>query len=323
MLTGKHLIAGEWVCTGATFASEPAHGSSHDISLGTGELVDTAVAEDEAAFATYGWSSGAERATFLRKIADEIDARGDAITEIDTQETSLPEVPQQGEPGRTVGQLRLFADRIQAGWAASLKMGAGPFCTNPGIATIIYGSQAEVFQATAESGLSSAANQTMRTDGNAAAYRDGDSRVATGTGVSKVMSTRCEAPDAAPYLFTVSGDDWLADQKLQEKGFGPLGIIVRAIDGNPTCTIHLGAGDKPDARALPPRPERKAGRLLTNGFPKGVDVCDSMVHGGPYPASTNVGATSLGTLSIRRFLCPACYQDIPTELLPEKPRGRK
>lgn len=498
MLTGKHLIAGEWVGADATFSSEPAHGPSHDYSVGTTSLVDSAVESAEAAFSTFGWSSRSERAALLRKIAEEIDARGDAITEIGTQETGLPEARLQGERGRTVGQLRLFADHIEAGdyldmrhdpampdraplprpdlrmiqrplgpvavfgasnfplafsvaggdtaaalaagcpvvakghsahpgtgeivaqaidaaikatgvhpgvfslvqggkrdvgtrlvqhpliravgftgslaggralfdlcaqrdepipffgelgsvnpmfilpraaaargaeigagWSASLTMGAGQFCTNPGIAVIMDGPDADAFQMAAETGLSAVAEQTMLTDGIAAAYRDGVSRVAAGTGVSKIMGTSCKTRDAAPYLFAVSGDDWLADHKLQEEVFGPLGIIVRvsdtsqmqriarAIEGQLTCTLHLDAGDKPEAQALLPLLERKAGRLLANSFPTGVEVCGSMVHGGPYPASTNFGATSVGTLSIRRFLRPVCYQDIPTDLLPE------
>ncbi|WP_419740794.1 aldehyde dehydrogenase (NADP(+)) [Ruegeria sp.] len=498
MLTGKHLIAGEWVGADATFASEPAHGPSHDFAVGTPALVDLAVDAAEEAFASFGWSTRAERAALLRKIADEIDARGNAITEIGTQETGLPEARLQGERGRTVGQLRLFADHIEAGdyldmrhdlampdraplpcpdlrmiqrplgpvavfgasnfplafsvaggdtaaalaagcpivvkghsahpgtgeivaqaidasikatgvhpgvfslvqggkrdvgtrlvkhpliravgftgslaggralfdlcaqrdepipffgelgsvnpmfilpqaaaargaeigtgWSGSLTMGAGQFCTNPGIAVVIDGPEADEFQSAAETGLSSVAEQTMLTDGIAEAYRQGVSRVAAGTGVAQIMGTSCATRDAAPYLFTVSGDDWLADHKLQEEVFGPLGIVVRvrdtaqmqqiarAIEGQLTCTLHLDPGDKSDAQALLPLLERKAGRLLANSFPTGVEVCDSMVHGGPYPASTNFGATSVGTLSIRRFLRPVCYQDIPTDLLPE------
>jgi len=76
-------------------------------------------------------------------------------------------------------------------------------------------------------------------------------------------------------------------------------------------------GDTADARALLPILERKAGRVLVNGFPTGVEVADTMVHGGPYPASTNFGATSVGTLSIRRFLRPVCYQNIPQGVLPD------
>lgn len=499
MLTGKHLIAGEWVASQNTFSSEPAHGPSHAFSIGTPSHVDAAVEAAEEAFASFGWSSRTERAALLRKIADEIDARGAEITEIGTQETGLPEARLEGERGRTVGQLRLFADHIEkgdyldlrhdpamperaplprpelrmiqrpigpvavfgasnfplafstaggdtaaalaagcpvvvkghsahpgtgeivaqaidaaikdagvhpgvfslvqggkrdvgtrlvqhpliravgftgslgggralfdlcaqreepipffgelgsvnpmfllpsavanrgaaigTGWAASLTMGAGQFCTNPGIAIVVAGDDANAFQAAAEDALSSVAEQTMLTDGIADAYRGGVSRVSAGTGVQQVIGTSCETREAAPYLFTVTGSDWLQDKALQEEVFGPLGIIVRAddtdqmlqiartIEGQLTCTIHLDEDDKPLSRALLPLLERKAGRLLANSFPTGVEVCDSMVHGGPYPASTNFGATSVGTLSIRRFLRPVCYQDIPADLLPEE-----
>jgi NADP-dependent aldehyde dehydrogenase len=75
--------------------------------------------------------------------------------------------------------------------------------------------------------------------------------------------------------------------------------------------------DTDTARSLVAVLERKAGRLLVNGFPTGVEVVDSQVHGGPYPASTNFGATSVGTLSIRRFLRPVAYQNVPADLLPQ------
>lgn len=499
MLTGKHLIAGEWVSGENTFTSEPAHGPSHDFSVGTPQHVDDAVAAAEEAFLSFGWSAREERATLLRRIADEIDARGDAITEIGSQETGLPTARLEGERGRTTGQLRLFADHIEKGeyldlrhdpalpdraplprpdlrmiqrpigpvavfgasnfplafstaggdtaaalaagcpvvvkghsahpgtgeivaqaidaalkaldmhpgifsmvqggkrdvgtrlvqhplikavgftgslgggralfdlcasrpepipffgelgsvnpmfvmpaavsargaalgeaWAGSLTMGAGQFCTNPGIAVVIAGDDADAFEAAAKEALGGIAEQTMLTDGIAAAYRDGTKRVAAGTGVTQVMGTACETRDAAPYLFAVTGDDWLADTALQEEVFGPLGIVVRVkdldqmltiarkIEGQLTCTIHMDQGDAADAQRLLPLLERKAGRILANGFPTGVEVSDTMVHGGPYPASTNFGATSVGTLSIRRFLRPVCYQNIPTEMLPEK-----
>jgi NADP-dependent aldehyde dehydrogenase len=76
-------------------------------------------------------------------------------------------------------------------------------------------------------------------------------------------------------------------------------------------------GDTDLARRLLPVLERKAGRVLVNGFPTGVEVSDTMVHGGPYPASTNFGATSVGTLAIRRFLRPVCYQNLPASILPD------
>ena len=115
MLTGKHLIAGDWVGAEATFASDPAHGPSHEFAVGTLGQMDTAAEAAEEAFASFGWSNRSERAALLRRIAEEIDARGDGITQIGTQETGLPEARLQGERGRTVGQLRLFADHIEQG----------------------------------------------------------------------------------------------------------------------------------------------------------------------------------------------------------------
>jgi len=92
--------------------------------------------------------------------------------------------------------------------------------------------------------------------------------------------------------------------------------LAQQLEGQLTCTLHLSEADYDSARALLPILERKAGRVLANAFPTGVEVCDTMVHGGPYPASTNFGATSVGTLSIRRFLRPVCYQNIPAQILP-------
>jgi NADP-dependent aldehyde dehydrogenase len=127
----------------------------------------------------------------------------------------------------------------------------------------------------------------------------------------------------------VSAKDWLADHSLAEEVFGPLGLVVRAaspqemlaiaasLQGQLTCTLHLDEADTDLARSLLPILERKAGRILANGFPTGVEVVDAQVHGGPYPASTNFGATSVGTLSIRRWLRPVAYQNLPEALLPQ------
>jgi len=92
--------------------------------------------------------------------------------------------------------------------------------------------------------------------------------------------------------------------------------VAKSLQGQLTCTLHMDADDADLAQSLLPILERKAGRILANGFPTGVEVCDAMVHGGPYPASTNFGATSVGTLAIRRFLRPVSYQNLPEAILP-------
>ncbi|WP_370207749.1 aldehyde dehydrogenase (NADP(+)) [Pararhodobacter marinus] len=219
-------------------------------------------------------------------------------------------------------------EAIAQGWAGSLSMGAGQFCTNPGIAVVIEGPEAQAFSDAARVALGAVGPQVMLTDGIADAYRKGRDRVRGSAGVRELLTSVCDRRNATPYLYEVSGDDWLANHALGEEVFGPLGMIVtvrdagqmeqiaRALDGQLTCTLHLDEGDTALARRLMPVLERKAGRLLVNGFPTGVEVCDAMVHGGPYPASTNFGATSVGTLSIRRFLRPVCYQNLPEALLP-------
>lgn len=92
--------------------------------------------------------------------------------------------------------------------------------------------------------------------------------------------------------------------------------LAQTFQGQLTAAIQMDEGDLADALKLRPTLERKVGRLLVNGFSTGVEVVDAMVHGGPYPASTNFGATSVGTLSIRRFLRPVAYQNLPAALLP-------
>ncbi len=144
-----------------------------------------------------------------------------------------------------------------------------------------------------------------------------------------VLTTTCNLRNATPYLYRVAGKDWVANHALAEEVFGPLGLIVtvdsteemlevaKSFEGQLTATMHLDAGDAELARKLLPILERKAGRVLANGFPTGVEVSEAMVHGGPYPASTNFGATSVGTMSIRRFMRPVSYQNIPSDVLPE------
>lgn len=226
--------------------------------------------------------------------------------------------------------LAVRGAEIAVGWAGSLTMGAGQFCTNPGIAVAIDGAAADAFAEAAAAALSETAPQIMLTDGIARAYRIGRDRVARTAGVQELLTSVCDMRNATPYLYRTTGTAWLADETLGEEVFGPLGLIVtvedegemeavaKSLKGQLTCTLHLDDGDTDLAGRLLPILERKAGRVLANGFPTGVEVAEAMVHGGPYPASTNFGHTSVGTLSIRRWLRPVCYQNMPEALLPEE-----
>lgn len=216
---------------------------------------------------------------------------------------------------------------IGAGWAGSLTMGAGQFCTNPGIA-VVREDQAAIIIEAMTAALAQVGAQVMLTDGIASAYRSGRERIAGAPGVRELLTSACQQREATPCLYLVSGREWLHNQVLTEEVFGPFGLVVtassieemveiaRSFRGQLTATLHMDVGDAAIARMLLPILERRAGRILANGYPTGVEVCDAMVHGGPYPASTNFGATSVGTFAIRRFMRPVCYQSIPTDLMP-------
>lgn len=494
-MDGHSLIAGTWTGGPDTFQSAPATGTPKTYAKGTPQLVDQACAAAEDAFWSYGYASREDRAVFLDTIADEIEARGAAITEIGCTETGLPAGRLDGERGRTTGQLRLFASHIRdggyldhrhdpalpdrqplprpdlhmiqrpigpvavfgasnfplafstaggdtaaalaagcpvvvkghpahpgtgeiiaeaidaartkldlhpgvfsfvhdggnevgaalvqhplikavgftgslrggralfdlcaarpepipffgelgsinpmflmpgalaargadiaAGWAGSLTMGAGQFCTNPGVAVLRAGADADAFITAAGQALKDAAAQTMLTDGIAQAFRTGRDAVASTAGVDTIVSGTADTRSASAFLYATSAANFLANPTLAHEVFGPLGLAVvadtdaevetlaKSFDGQLTATIHMDAKDTDAAAHLLPILERKAGRILFNGFPTGVEVADGMVHGGPYPASTNFGATSVGTLSIRRFLRPVCYQNLPAGL---------
>ena len=497
MITGKHLIAGNWIGGGDSFKSSPLDGPSYEFSLGTPTLIDKAVKAAEDSFSSYGFTTRNERAIFLNKIADEIDKRGDEISKIGSQETGLPVARLEGERSRTVGQLRLFADHIEngdyldrrydkalpnrsplprpdlyllqrpvgpvavfgasnfplafsvaggdtaaalaagcpvivkghsahpgtseiiaqaihesikvcnihpgtvsvvqggsrevgqalvkhplikavgftgsyaggkalydlcvareepipffgelgsvnpmfilpqaianrgeeiaSGWVGSLTMGAGQFCTNPGIAIVIDCADAEKFINDVTTMLSKVDSQMMLTDGISESFRTACERMTSFDAVGQLNNPVKVSRKGSPQLFVTDYRAWNSNNELSEEVFGPAGLVVKVKDfsemieiaktlkGQLTCTLHMDDSDQNEAQKLFPILERKAGRILANGFPTGVEVCDSMVHGGPFPASTNFGATSVGTMSIRRFLRPVCYQNIPNLMLP-------
>ncbi|MBW6417818.1 aldehyde dehydrogenase (NADP(+)) [Celeribacter sp. PS-C1] len=244
-------------------------------------------------------------------------------------------IPFFGELG-SVNPMFLLPEALSArgealgqGWAGSLAMGAGQFCTNPGIVVVVEGDEEQAFTKAALEALTATGSQVMLTEGIANAYVKGGDKIKTQPGVQELLTQMCDRREAKPFLFKVKAEDWLANEVLSEEVFGPLGLIVtvkdaaqmievaKSFEGQLTATLHMDDADMALAGQLMPILERKAGRVMANGFPTGVEVCNSMVHGGPYPASTNFGATSVGTMAIRRFLRPVCYQNIPAAVLPQ------
>ena len=217
---------------------------------------------------------------------------------------------------------------IGTGWAGSLTMGAGQFCTNPGIAVAVAGDGAGALEEACVSALADVPEQKMLTDGIHAAFEQGVGDFRDLMREVSSCGTATTARHALPALFKVTAKEWMATPQLQHEVFGAAGILVlcddiaelqalaESIEGQLTCTLHLDDGDTDLARALMPVLEEKAGRILANGFPTGVEVCSAMMHGGPFPASTDVRATSVGTLAIVRWLRPVSYQNMPEILMP-------
>lgn len=228
------------------------------------------------------------------------------------------------------GALAARADVIARGFADSLVLGAGQFCTNPGLVVAIEGSALDEFATAASSYLSQKAAATMLTPSIWKAFSDGVSVLESRNGVMRIARGQPSSSDnqAEAALFRVSAKDFLHDHVLQAEIFGPASVVVGCkdlvelqhvvsrLEGQLTATIHVEPDDYEQARQLIPDLEVIAGRIMVNGFPTGVDVGYSMVHGGPFPATSDGRTTSVGARAIERFLRPVCYQDMPEALMP-------
>lgn len=228
--------------------------------------------------------------------------------------------------------LESGAERIADGFAASLVGSAGQLCTNPGLVIAVDSPALDRFIQRTTEALGQAPASTMLTPGIHAAYQRGVTRVSEQAGVQVQARSRAASQDngCQAVLFTTSADTFLAGHEvLGQEVFGAASMVIRCKDvaqfyalakvmeGQLTATLHCTDEDDPQLIAgLLRLLELKAGRLLVNGFPTGVEVCDAMVHGGPFPATSDPRSTSVGTAAIHRFLRPVCYQDIPDAALP-------
>ncbi|MEU1982343.1 aldehyde dehydrogenase (NADP(+)) [Nocardia sp. NPDC019395] len=215
-------------------------------------------------------------------------------------------------------------------FAGSLTLGAGQFCTNPGLVLAVDGPGLDEFTAAASEAVAANAGAVMLTGDIAEHYAAGGAALAARDGVDDLAhgARPDSAAAGAARLLTVAGSRFLADPALQAEVFGATSLLVRctdateltaavnALEGQLTATVHAEEADHPLAAALLPLLEERAGRILFDGWPTGVEVGHAMVHGGPYPATTDSRTTSVGTLAIERFLRPVAYQDVPAALLP-------
>jgi len=215
-------------------------------------------------------------------------------------------------------------------FVASLTMGAGQFCTNPGLILAIEGPGLDDFVASAVTALEASGSASMLSSGICDAYNRGIAALAAhpavktlGRGKPAMGFAQCQAA-----LFACNAGDFLSDPALGAEVFGAASLLVhapdaeglqtliRSLEGQLTASLHMDAADEVLGAKLLPLLERKAGRIIVNNWPTGVEVTHAMVHGGPYPATSDARSTSVGSLAIDRFLRPVSYQNVPPVLLP-------
>ncbi len=232
--------------------------------------------------------------------------------------------------------LRENGVQLAEGLKNSVTGGVGQFCTKPGLVFGLGGPDLEKLATKLASLIADTPPATMLHAGICEAYHDGLEKIEAVRGVTSFAMSETE-PDAKrtqgePVVFTTDAANFLKQKVLHEEVFGPATLLIDApkmsdliriaesLEGQLTATVHGTPEDLAAATDLIAILERKAGRLIFNGFPTGVEVCPSMHHGGPYPATTDERFTSVGSAAIQRFVRPVCYQNFPAESLPPELR---
>lgn len=228
------------------------------------------------------------------------------------------------------GALAARAEALGSAFVGSLTLFSGQFCTNPGMVIALDGPDLDRFMASAAEALSANGAQVMLTPGIHAAYEKGVAALAGAEGVATLA--RGAEPEGVNRgrhaLFAASGEQFRANPALAHEVFGSSSILVKCatieevvatiarMEGQLTATLQMEDSDQADAAKLLPTLSRKVGRVLANGWPTGVEVTHAMVHGGPFPSTSDGRTTSVGTLAMMRFLRPVCYQDVADAVLP-------
>jgi len=228
------------------------------------------------------------------------------------------------------GALKERGGAIAQGLFGSFTLGVGQFCTKPGLVFVPRGADADAFVEELARVVQDAAGGMMLTAGILEAFERAREQAIGIEGVKEIAAARAPAErgSAVPSIAWTDAANFLARPSLANEVFGPFTLVVGCEDtaemlrclgslaGQLTATLHANDADLATAGALIEAAERRAGRVIINGFPTGVEVCPAMHHGGPYPATTDVRFTSVGTAAILRFARPVCYQNFPDDLLP-------
>lgn len=218
---------------------------------------------------------------------------------------------------------------IGEAFAGALTLGVGQFCTNPGLVVGVKSAGLDAFVAGASQALAKVEPAPMLTSQISAKYQEGLSSLSSHANVS-LLAEGAPGGDGLPRasIFGTTAETFLSNSALQDEVFGPASLVVSAVswdeveqvlaalDGQLTAAIHIQGNDEVLAKKMLPKLENLVGRIVVNGFGTGVEVGHPMVHGGPYPATSDGRTTSVGSLAVARFLRPVCYQDFPDTLLP-------
>lgn len=229
-------------------------------------------------------------------------------------------------PGALLGDV----DSLAQGYVTSVTASSGQLCTSPGLIFVPTGEHGDRFLRSVSEAVRSVEGQTMLTQGIASSWAEGTQALKEGPKV-RLVAEGSDGPTQnapAPAVFETSVDSFVQNSALHEEVFGSTSLAIRysgmeelveailRLDGQLTASLQVGTSDHVGAAALIPMLEAKVGRIIVNGWPTGVEVGHAMVHGGPFPATSDSRTTSVGTLAIERFLRPVAYQNVPDVLLP-------
>ena len=231
------------------------------------------------------------------------------------------------------GALNGSAEQIDAlaqQYVTAVTGSSGQLCTSPGLLFAPAGEAGDKLAAAVGRAVSACAGQTMLTAGIAGSWNSGTEALGAAKNVT-VVGTGAPGPTEnapAPAIYGTEIRDFISNEVLHAEIFGAASLVIRyssaqelieatnRIEGQLTASLQLTEEDYPTAARLIPALEQKVGRIIVNGWPTGVEVGHAMVHGGPFPATSDTRTTSVGTLAINRFLRPVAYQNLPQELLP-------
>lgn len=329
----------------ALAAGCPVIVKAHEAHPGTSELVGRAITDAAVATGmpagTFSLLYGSGRELGIALVTDPvIKAVGftgsrSAGTALVAAAASRPEpIPVYAEMSSInpvyplAGALRTRAAELGRAFIASLTLGSGQFCTNPGLVIAVDGPDLDTFIDAAADAVRGTVPTPMLTPNIARFYAQGvDEFSSAATAIAR--GTESSAPNTCrAALFATDAETFLASSTMQQEIFGSSSLVVKCLDaqqvrevtakleGQLTATIHADDSDQNEAGELLSNLELKAGRILFNGWPTGVEVGHAMVHGGPYPSTSDSRTTSVGSLAIERFLRPVAYQDVPAALLP-------